>query len=91
MNIMVICADEGTIGVPGKWVDCIKCKKKIYLSNTTVEAARERGVMEVEIQLFCMECGALELLKGDIPIANLTNKQKIEIKNNLGSPGFKYK
>jgi hypothetical protein len=88
MKLLVLCADTAVPGVPGSWRMCQVYALEIYLSDSSIESARDSmdGFTEDDLNLKCIQCGLDEGIS--LPRMPYTETQKKEILKRL--PDFEF-
>lgn len=79
---MVICMTEHISENEGTWTTCHVCKRKIFLSQSTLDTITEQGYFIEDILPHCIPCGTENMSKISIPV-NLSQNQINEIRSEL--------
>lgn len=91
-EVMIIVCSNAVPGMALKqaseWV-CDKCNSQIYVSNSSIESAKEQGFEVPQIRTICVICAMLfakikdHILKEHIEVVPLTKKQQQEVKSRM--------
>ncbi len=65
---------------PGTLGNCYECAQEIFISQTTINACKEK---DLDIRAYCLECGQRVWKRDKPPIYELTEEQKNEILHGL--------